>query len=73
MFSVSQVGKNAYRVGKTKGLLRVDASEVNTRHVMAHCGGRGAQWLTMGPILAQEASTHNRAPVMPALYAFVPA
>ena len=35
--------------------------------------GRGAQWLTMGPILAQEASTLHTAPVMPALYAFVPA
>ena len=39
MFSVSQVGKNAYRVGKTKGLFRVDAYEANTRHVLAHCGG----------------------------------
>ena len=39
MFSVSQVGKNPYRVGKTKCLLRVDVSEANTRHVLAHCGG----------------------------------
>ena len=30
------------------------------------------QWLTMGPILAPEASTLNRALVVPALYAFVP-
>ena len=36
MFSVSQVGKNAYRVGKTKCLLRVDAYEANTPHVLAH-------------------------------------
>ena len=41
MFSVSQVGKNAYRVGKTKGLLRVDVYEANTRNVLAHCGGEG--------------------------------
>ena len=32
MFAVSQVGK-------TKGLLRVDAYEANTRHVLAHCEG----------------------------------
>ena len=37
MFSVSQVGKNVYIVGKIKGLLRVDAYEANTRHVLAHC------------------------------------